>query len=141
MLPSLGKTFRPCRRKNSQSIKNVRLSFQSSERWGPPTPSPAKECCSPPSSKGGDTLACGEEDGGSQFRRRDKHSGTLCNTSTAKTETYLHCTVYNTVYTTVYRTVLYSICACVSFTNPATFLKHLVCSYLYTKHCVLSRLT
>jgi hypothetical protein len=32
----------------------------------------------PPRVQGGDTLACGEGGGGTQFRRRDRCSGTLC---------------------------------------------------------------
>jgi hypothetical protein len=41
-------------------MHSARLSFQSSE-LGPPTPSPARECCSSPLwAQGGDTLAYGE---------------------------------------------------------------------------------
>jgi hypothetical protein len=47
---------------------DARFSFQSSE-LGPPTPSPLGP-------RGRDTLACRRGGGGTQFRRRDRHSGT-----------------------------------------------------------------
>ncbi len=61
----------------TEYTQRARLSVQSSE-LGHPTPSPASECCPTRESKGGDTLACGGGGGGTQFRRRDRHSGTLC---------------------------------------------------------------
>jgi hypothetical protein len=46
---------------------------------GSPISSPASHCCPPLGPKWGcDTLACGGGDGGTQFRRRDRSSGTLC---------------------------------------------------------------
>jgi hypothetical protein len=60
----------------TQSIQIAKLSVPSSE-LGPPPP-PTSECCSPLGSTGGDTLACEGGGGGTQFRRRDRHSGTLC---------------------------------------------------------------
>ncbi len=60
-----------------ESIQSARPSIQSSE-LGPPTPSPARECCSPPfGSKGGDKLTLGGG-GGNQFRRWGIHFGTQC---------------------------------------------------------------
>ncbi len=53
-------------------------SLQSFE-LGPSTPSPAGVCCSsPPLGPGGRHTRCGEEGvGGTQFRRKDRHSGTV----------------------------------------------------------------
>ncbi len=57
---------------HTKSIQSARVSGQSSEL------APlATECVPPRIQVGGDTLACGEEVGGSQFRRRDRHYGTL----------------------------------------------------------------
>ncbi len=54
------------------------LSNQWIIRMGPPTPSPAKDCCSFPLwVQGGDTLAWGEGVWGTQFRRKNQNSGTL----------------------------------------------------------------
>jgi hypothetical protein len=54
-------------------------SFLPIVRLGPPPPSPASEYSPPFGSKGGGALACRvREGGGIQFRRRDRHSGTLC---------------------------------------------------------------
>ncbi len=50
-----------------ESIQSARPSIQSSE-LGPPTPSPARECCTPFGAKGGDTLTFGGGRG-NQFRR------------------------------------------------------------------------
>ncbi len=44
---------------------------------GPPTPSPANECVSPIGPKGGVTLACGRQGGGTQFGRLERKHGTL----------------------------------------------------------------
>jgi hypothetical protein len=59
-----------------QSIQSARLSVQLSA-FGTPTPSPASECCPPPLF-GFKTRTCGRGGEGIQFRRRDRHSGTLC---------------------------------------------------------------
>jgi hypothetical protein len=59
------------------SIQSTRVSIQSS-KLGPPTPSHESKGGSPLGPKwGGATLACGEGGGGTQFRRLDRHSGTL----------------------------------------------------------------
>jgi hypothetical protein len=60
-----------------ESIQSARPSIQSCE-LGPPTPSTARECCSPPfGSKGGGTFTSGWGCGGNQLRRWGIHSGTL----------------------------------------------------------------
>ncbi len=61
-----------------QSRQSARLSLQSSE-LAPPAPSPAGECCPHPSlaPRGGGTHSLAGRGGGSQFGRRDRHSGTL----------------------------------------------------------------
>jgi hypothetical protein len=50
--------------------------------WVHSNPSPTSGCCPSFGSKRGDTLACGGGGGGTQFRRRDRHSGTHYNLST-----------------------------------------------------------
>jgi hypothetical protein len=56
-------------RPQPQSIQSARLSFQSSE-VGTPPPHPQANVASPPfGSEGGDTLAGGGGDWGTQFRR------------------------------------------------------------------------
>jgi hypothetical protein len=57
------------------------IGFLSSRpNWVPPTPSPARVCCSSPllGPRGVDTLACGGRSGGTKIRRRDRHNATLC---------------------------------------------------------------
>jgi hypothetical protein len=61
---------------SSQSIKSARLSVKSES--GPPTPSPQANVATPLWVRGGDTLACEGGGGRTQFRGRDRHSGTLC---------------------------------------------------------------
>jgi hypothetical protein len=63
---------------NHSKPQSAWLSVPSSE-LGPPIPSHACECCSPSLWVQGErhVLACGGEDGGTQFRRRERHSGTL----------------------------------------------------------------
>ncbi len=62
----------------TQSIQSTRLSFQSSE-LGFPIPSPARECCSSPLwVQGGRHTRFVGGGGGTQFRQRERHSGTLC---------------------------------------------------------------
>ncbi len=70
----------------SKNLKNFQLNFCTNEitifhfvvRIGSPAPSPASECYPTPLGTGaGDTLACGRGSGGSQFGRRNRHSGTL----------------------------------------------------------------
>ncbi len=52
--------------------------FSSRPNWDYPTPSPAGERVLPPFGSGGGTHSlAGEEVGGSQFRRGDRHCGTL----------------------------------------------------------------
>jgi hypothetical protein len=60
-----------------QSIQSARFSFKSSE-LGPL--SHARVCCSFPSFclMGETHSLSGERGGGTQFRQRDRHSGTLC---------------------------------------------------------------
>ncbi len=63
-----------------QSRQSARLFLQSSN-WGlsSPAPSPAGECVPPDfGGGGGGVLTCLQERGGSQFRRGDRHCGTLC---------------------------------------------------------------
>ncbi len=64
-----------------QSIQSARLSLQSSRIGSPPPPHPQESVApSPPLvPRGGTTLACGRRGGGSQFGRRDRHSGTQYN--------------------------------------------------------------
>jgi hypothetical protein len=60
---------------DAQSFQSVRLSIQSSELGSPLIT--RKRVLSPFGSKGEDTLACGGGGWGTQFRRRDRQSGTL----------------------------------------------------------------
>jgi hypothetical protein len=66
----------------SQSIRSARLSVPSSE-LGPTTPSSASECVSPFGPGGSNTRLRGGS-GGTQFRRRNRHSGNLCILYTVK---------------------------------------------------------
>jgi hypothetical protein len=60
-----------------QSIQSARFSFQSSE-FGPSTPTCKVVLLLPPFCPMGETHSlAGEGVGGTQFRRRDKHSGTV----------------------------------------------------------------
>jgi hypothetical protein len=45
---------------------------------GPSTPSPPSKCCPPTLGLRGETHSIAVEGGGGQFRRKDRHSGTLC---------------------------------------------------------------
>jgi hypothetical protein len=60
----------------TEYTQSARLSVQSVE-LGPPTSSTQGSVATPLWVQGGDTLACGGGAGGTQFRRRDKHSNTL----------------------------------------------------------------
>ncbi len=60
-----------------ESKQSARPSIQSSE-LGPPTPSPPRECFSPPLDPRGETHSLSEGVGGNQFRRWGIHFGTLC---------------------------------------------------------------
>jgi hypothetical protein len=51
--------------------------LSSHPNWVPPTPSPVRECCSPPLGSRGGTHSPGGGGGGTQFRRWGRHSGTL----------------------------------------------------------------
>jgi hypothetical protein len=52
--------------------------FSQVVRVGSTHPLPPRGVAFPPlGTEGGDTLACGGGDGGTQFRRRDRHSGTV----------------------------------------------------------------
>ncbi len=67
-------------RLRAHSIQSAKPSFPSSE-LGSPTSSPQVSVAPPPppfGPKGGDTRACWGGDGGTQFWRRHKHSGTPC---------------------------------------------------------------
>ncbi len=69
--PSSTSSVQKCEVLVPQSIQIAGISFQSSESC-PPTPSPARECCSSPLlGPKGDTLACRRGGGGNQFRRRN----------------------------------------------------------------------
>jgi hypothetical protein len=62
--------------------KTVLSFFSSRPNWDFLAPSHAGECVPPPlvsggGGGGGGTIACGREGGVSQFRREDRHCGTL----------------------------------------------------------------
>ncbi len=106
VLPIFGRTFRPVRRKNSQSnesIQSTRLSFQSSDRWGTLT---RKGVLLLPLNQGGRHTRFRGRGWGSQFRRRDRHSGLYVIPLRPKLNLCLHATVYSTVYWTVYAPAL-----------------------------------
>ncbi len=84
----------------------------------PPSPYPASECLSPPPPPtcvlGGATLACGWGGGGTQFRRRYRHSG-MYSIIPLRVEDYIG---RGTCFPTM------------SETPPETYIKHMPCSIL-----------